>query len=369
MEWNNNKKLLIGFYKKKYINFRNMMVCGFDLDHTLIRPKQHNNKARVFPNNKDPTDWEFNYDNVKQVLAKLSLARRLIIYTNQSGLEKGDCIEFWKEKIDNIAKELNIPFEIYVSLKNDKYRKPLTFGWRQYINCNKETSFYCGDAMGRNNDHSCCDLMFSKNLEIMFQSPERIFQNNDIDVPEIKYELAPLVKEIPKEVLNCLMQLPHKLNIIINVGFQGSGKSYFSEMFLKMLKYRIVNQDTLGTLSKCKQEAIRQLEKKRNIVIDNTNMSKNTRHEWIKIGKKYNAIIIVIHFTTSIALSKHNNIFRNVISNGDKKLIPVIAYNIANKYFEEPTMAEGIKKIYTINPFFMDLDPIDTSLYKQYLLA
>lgn len=365
MEWLNKNTILIGYYKKKHINFNSTMVCGFDLDHTLIKPKG----KRIFPNNKDSDDWEFNYDNVQKILNKLSLTRRIIIYTNQSKLTKDGHVEYWKNKIDNIAKELNIPFEIYVSTSEDKYRKPLTFGWNEFINCDRETSFYCGDAMGRQGDHSCCDLMFAKNLNVAFKTPEYMFQNKEIDIPEIKYEIAPICKDIPKDVLQCLIELPRKLNIIINVGFQGSGKSLFSKTFLDMLQYERINQDTLKTLANCKKEAIKLLNKNKNIVIDNTNMSKNTRHEWIKIGKKYKAIIIIIHFNSSIKICKHNNIFRNVMTNGKMKTIPTIAYNMANKHFEQPTLAEGVNKIYTINPFYLDLNAENTLFYKQYLLA
>ena len=385
MEWLQKNTLLIGYYKKQHINFDNDTISSFDLDHTLIRPKIIKGKSRTFPNNKDPHDWEFHYANVKNVLNKLIKKNRIIIYTNQSNILNH--VNIWKEKIENIAKQLNLPFEIYVSTEHDKYRKPLTFGWSEFIKGNKETSFYCGDAMGRKGiyvtkgnkpDHSSCDLMFAKNLKIAFKTPEDIFKNIKIVIPEIEYKIPTLCSTIPDDVISCLSNLPQKLNIIINVGFPGSGKSYFSNMFLKMLKYKIINQDKLKTLAKCKKEACIQLEKNRNIVIDNTNVSKNTRHEWVLIGKKYKADVVIVHFNTPVTMCKHNNIFRNIITNGKQKIIPTIAYNIANKYFELPStnelvsgnvpnINENVKKIYTIEPYYMINSTSETVLYTQYL--
>jgi bifunctional polynucleotide phosphatase/kinase len=364
MNWITHETLLIGYYKEDEIDFKNEVICGFDLDHTLIQPKT----GKKFPKNDDSDDWKFYYNNVINILTQYLKKGRIIIQTNQKKIKKDNHIEAWKQKILNIAKQLNIPFEIYASLSDDKYRKPLTNIWDKYIEYNDE-SFYCGDAIDPNKYHSACDLMLAKNLGITFKSPSEIFKNKIIHIPEIKYDSSFVTKTTPKEVIKILIKIHNvnKLNMIINVGFPGSGKSWFSKIFLKMLNYKIINQDTLKTVNNCKKMATKYLELNKNIVIDNTNMSKQTRNEWITLGKKYKTNIIILYFNASVNISKHNNIFRNITTN--KKLIPNIAYNIMKSKFELPNTNEGVDNVFVIEPFFLDHDANHTCIYKQYLLA
>ena len=60
---------------------KNVKVAGFDLDHTLIKPKG----KRTHP--KDEEDFEFVFQNIGDVLNKFNnLGFNIIIFSNQSKL-------------------------------------------------------------------------------------------------------------------------------------------------------------------------------------------------------------------------------------------------------------------------------------------
>lgn len=77
-----------------------------------------------------------------------------------------------------------------------------------------------GDALGRPNDHSDCDLKFAENIGIKILSPEIAF-------------LFESIKKIPKTTQE----------IIIMVGFPGSGKTYLSKEIFGKAGYFIAHGD------------------------------------------------------------------------------------------------------------------------------
>jgi bifunctional polynucleotide phosphatase/kinase len=331
-----------------YIQYKNITesnkIAGYDLDGTLIIPKKNNGKVRKFPNRNDENDWEFAYDNVKYILTKMyNLHYRIVIHTNQKKLNTKGKNNPWIQKIKNILIKLDIPCQVYVSLQDDLYRKPLITVWNKWIEYDND-SFYCGDAIGRKNDHNDTDYKLALNLKIKFIAPETMFNDDEIKLPIIEYKLPSIVQNTPKQVFE-LYSILSNFSMIINVGFPGCGKSFFSNTYLKPLGFKIINQDIYKTISICKKTSHTLLKKKKSIVIDNTNIDKKTRKIWYDIAKQYNAQIIVIHFTASLHICKHNNIYRHIISNGYKKIVPQIAYNVMNKKLQIPDNNEKIKII------------------------
>ena len=66
-------------------NKNSQKLAGFDLDHTLIKTKS----GKVRP--KDKNDWLFYVDNLKERLLELQNDNyNIVIFTNQSGLEKSE---------------------------------------------------------------------------------------------------------------------------------------------------------------------------------------------------------------------------------------------------------------------------------------
>lgn len=308
----------------------------FDLDYTLIKPKSKNK----FP--KDKEDWEFIYNsNIK--LKEEYNKNNIIIFTNQSKLNTNDKINDFKYKIENIINTLNIDIQVYISLKDDKYRKPLWYMFNKMLELNNITNIdktkclYIGDAGGREKDFSNYDLLFAYNIGITYQTPEEYFLNYPI-----------LLKEIPKiELIQKENKLKKSLTqeLIILVGYPASGKTYFTKKYL--YDYKHINQDELKTLSKCLTLTEKEIQNKKSIVIDNTNPSKDTRKKYLDLCKKYNIKSRCIYFDIDINIIKHLNIYRELI--GEKKRIPEIAYKIYKKKFEFPTKEEGYEEIINWN--------------------
>lgn len=357
-------------------------IAGFDLDGTLINPNKKYGKNRKFPIKDMKDDWEFTYENVKEVLKKMTDdGCKIIIHTNQKGIRAHE--DVWIKKVKLILKELNIPCQVYCSLRDDEYRKPLMTVWKKYIDYDEKTSFYCGDAAGRQKDHSDTDYKLALNLKIPFLLPEKVFEGWSIKLNTIGYTFPPISSDVSKKVFKLLTLLPNKkeykkhspafeLTMILNVGFPGSGKSWFANTYLKPLGFHIICRDILKTITVCVNLARTSLHKGISIVIDNTNLDKAARKEWYEIAKEYKAKVIILYFTTSLNICRHNNIYRHVVSNGKYKLIPQIVYKIMTKKFEEPDITENEKTEILTIPFQFTTNKLidqtkELEVYKQYL--
>ena len=164
----------------------------FDLDNTIITT----NSGKTFPVNQ--YDWKFNFDSVQDKINDLSQDYNVGIVTNQMGLKNNDLIKKWIFKMNNILKKININF-VFVSLKNDRYRKPLIGCFEILQNYglvleNYKSKYYIGDACGRETDHADTDLKFALNSKLKFKPPELFFNiknlvNNKIKItyPELSY--------------------------------------------------------------------------------------------------------------------------------------------------------------------------------------
>ena len=200
-------------------NFALILIFYFCFqDSTLVCPKG----SGKFPRNRN--DWKWQYASVPKKLKKLYNEEnyRIVIFTNQGGIEKGkQIIDDITGKIIDISNELNIPITALISTHKDYWRKPNTFMFNYFIdnlhitnnnnnnnnNTNEEkndnnnnnnnidnlidikNSFYCGDAAGRpvgwNGDKKCkrdfsvSDRKFASNIGIKFYTPEPMFLNHN----------------------------------------------------------------------------------------------------------------------------------------------------------------------------------------------
>ena len=244
------------------INFSNIKsktvkIAGFDLDHTLIKPKK-----TIYPKSVD--DFELVFPNVAYYLNNLIIDNyTIIIFSNQSSLN-----ENIKKKniilgrIDTLFDMVRKPrFNVIISLKKDNYRKPNTGMWdfieeklkKNNLKLDKHNSFYVGDAAGRirlNNkkkDFACSDRMFALNIKINFYTPEAYFLGkDDRDIPiNFKCENKSLelfdFSKTNKDKFEKTIEKIKKFNIIILIDII-SGKSTFVDKFKD---YIIINQDIL----------------------------------------------------------------------------------------------------------------------------
>lgn len=373
-------------------------IALFDLDHTLIKPK--NNKK--FP--KDSNDWEFCFTNIIERFKTMqALGSYVAIITNQAGMKKKS--EEVLDRIKNVINEFKknkLNIDVYISTENNKFRKPSTSIFEKYIlplldyDVNKKYNkqelnlfevFYVGDAAGRDTDFSDSDRKFAFNTHLLlklykiniqtnFYLPEQFFKNEK-QTNSLKFSgfdpksyLLQENKEIYLKQFNNIktdIQLYNdKQNVYIMVAPPASGKTTLSNKILEI--YNDLNKPIVyisqdhHTKQKCLLMFIDALDAGKSIIIDNTNPSKNDRKEYItkilNIHKNINIFIVEIHLPTEMV--SHLNVYRSRISN--QKQIPEIAYKMFYKKYEEPSLSEKVKKIYKIN-----FNPVFSTKRKLYM--
>ena len=136
--------------------------------------------------------------------------------------------------------------------------------------------------------------------------------------------------------------------MVVFVGTPAAGKSFFAKNYLEPKSYTIVNRDTLKTIEKCVSIAEESLKKKKSVVIDNTNPSKEARKVFVDLAKKHNIPVRCFHFQTSLELAHHLNMFRQIHSGGKIRRVPDVGFNTFKSKFQSPTADEGFQVV-TIN--------------------
>ena len=337
----------------------------FDLDHTIIRPAR---LGHTFYSN-NSNDWVYVYPSVKSKLVSLSKTHNILIITNQKGLIKKNNLTSryftWLKKIELVLKDLNIPIIIFAALKDDKYRKPNT-GCIKILNIKlNNKSFYCGDALGRNDnnfyDHSDTDLKLALNLNIKIYSPEYIFLNKINIIGKIFYPKFP-----EKTILDFNYKASEK-EMIILVGPPASGKSTIAKKVLRNFYINtnfniieIINQDELKTTKKCIDKTKDFLKTNKSIIIDKTNPKIEDRKIYIDLARKYHYKITCINIQVDKKIEEdillHNNLYRSIKYNISQ--IPYIAYCVYFNNYQMPKKEEGFDNIINIKPMmpYNDLD-------------
>jgi len=337
-------------------------IAAFDLDHTIIKTTDPKGK-QIFAKNRH--DWVFWDTTVDPKLKDLyNDGYKIVIFTNQDGIDKKKVPKSdITGKILDIIKELEIPFQVFVSGSKGIYHKPNSTMWdimvRDFNNSIKpdmKVSFYCGDAAGRilnwkkgaRKDFSCSDRKFAANIGLPFYTPEELFLEENIEATFEWGSVNPLVVCQDPQPLETPQYHSAELEMIIMIGLPASGKSTFTQKYLVPNGYTRVNRDTLGTAAKCIKVAQEALSEGVSVVIDNTNGIPEKRAEFISLAKKMRVPVRCFYFTTSRELAAHLNYVRVRETGGKIKRIPEVAYNNYLKYFQPPSTSEGYSEIIKI---------------------
>jgi bifunctional polynucleotide phosphatase/kinase len=362
IKWTIHSNHFIG--KTSEINLMNKKIAAFDLDDTLIKTKSGKDFYE------DVNDWEIYDKSIPGKLFKLiNDGYQIVIISNQLGISKGKTkLNEWTAKVQKVIHYFKIEATILCSIRDDLYRKPRVKLWDTYIQGNRNKSFFCGDAGGIgkrninnqiiNKDFSDSDLKFAKNLGIRFMHRDEFIFNVKHDFSKINYPLN--FDHVLKSTKVHEFE-PQKPELIINVGFPASGKSTYTLKYIQPHNYVYINLDIMKDKQKCFNECHNALAKKQSVVIDNTNLDKETRKKYIEIAHKNNIKIRCFLFTTSIEVCRHNSYFRNYTT--QREVIPKIVFHMMRKKYEEPSIDEGFSQIVTID-FNFDLE--NKSLYQMY---
>lgn len=285
-------------------------VAIFDFDWTLVKPKSNG----TFP--KDEDDWMWLRPNVPIEVEKYyNKGYCIIIMTNQSKL--------WKvQQIQKVLNSFKFPTMAIIAMNKEEY-KPNTKLFTDNVVKYTNKSFFCGDALGRPSDFSDSDKVFAENLKLPILTPEEAFPFEN--------------KDISNKIINSKTQ-----EIILMVGYPGSGKSYFAEkQFENDSQYIIIHGDEYKTSAKMIKAALPFIKKGKSIIFDATNSSKEKRSIYIDLAKQNNIGIRCIHINTSMEESLLQN-------NNREKPVPKITYYVYRKHFEEPTVEEGFTEVLRI---------------------
>lgn len=347
----------------KFIDTKSKKAALFDLDGTIIKPIGTNKFSLT------DSDWIFENDQVIPFLKKLyNDGFDIIIVSNQKKLKDPS---LWKNKIEIIANKINIPLFALASLSDDEFRKPRIGLWNKFLSkYDKDKSFYCGDAGGLpkrklngimvNKDFADSDLKFALNIGIKFYHRDEYFYN----VSGIKLIPSYINFDNIKRGSYNDININGK-TIVINIGFPGSGKSYFSKNHIKSSSNNIVyiNRDSIGNIKKCIKLCEQSMNDGLPIIIDNTNPSIADRKQFIDIAKLHKYNIICINFTTSKDLSMHNNVYRAIINKTE--IIPKIVYNMFTSKYVKPSKDEGFNEIHMID-FVLNDKNCDNEYFRYY---
>lgn len=331
-------------------------IIGFDMDSTLIVPKS----GKKFPQNAG--DWKWWNPAVVPTLKKYwNNGYKIVIFTNQAGIEKNKTKpDEIKTKILALCKELGFPIWAYAAAATNNWRKPHSEMWQYLITkansgvtVDLHNCVYVGDAAGRKagwkagakRDFGCGDRKFGWNSGIPFQTPEEFFLGQK--AVDFEWRSLDPVKFLEKAETEAKEETFAKdgQELMIFCGFPASGKSTFAENYFIPNGYEWINRDTLKTPAKCLKVAKEALKAGKSVVIDNTSPKIADRKPYIDAAKAAGANVRCIYFDIPQALAGHLNFYREHHSNGERRRVPDVAFNMYKKHAVPPTATEGISEI------------------------
>ncbi len=149
-----------------------------------------------------------------------------------------------------------------------------------------------------------------------------------------------------------------RLELVLFIGIQASGKSTFYRHYMKQT-HELVSKDQLARNSRSRDEQQEKLIREylsvnRSVVVDNTNPTVKERANIIRIGKEFNALIVGYYFEPTL----QDCIQRNSLRTG-KSRVPDAALYTTIKKLELPTREEGFDTIVRVKQDPMTLFAIN----------
>ncbi|XP_054469171.1 bifunctional polynucleotide phosphatase/kinase [Anoplopoma fimbria] len=345
-------------------------IAGFDIDGCIITTKS----GKVFPT--APDDWKILYPEIQPRLANLlKKGYKVVFFTNQMGISRGKLRpEVFKSKVEDILATLKLPVQVFISTSPGMYRKPVMGMWNHLcekanddVPVDKTQTLYVGDAAGRpenwapgrkKKDFSCSDRLFALNIGVQFHTPEEYFlgwKSAPYSLPQFdprKMDSTARLFDPPSASLTS-----GTTEVIVAVGFPGSGKSTFFHAHVIPKGYVYVNRDTLGSWQSCVSACERALKEGRSVAVDNTNPDLDSRKRYVDVAKAAGVQCRCFHFSASLDQAKHNNRFREMAPSNSKHLkVNDMIYHSYKKHFVAPALQEGFSEVLQIHfvPNFKD---------------
>eukprot|EP00051_Salpingoeca_urceolata_P025530 m.459687 g.459687 ORF g.459687 m.459687 type:complete len:454 (+) comp20342_c6_seq8:60-1421(+) len=353
-EWRNVKSLITGDPGLA----PSKQVAAYDMDSTLVTTKS----GRQFPTNRD--DWQLWDSSVPTKLQDLvKQGYKIVIFTNQKGIPKKMSERDFKYKICRLQETLGVSLQVLAGTEDDEFRKPGCGVWRHFVqhlnggvSPDLEKSFYCGDAAGRpagwkggaKKDFSDTDRKFALNVGMPFYTPEEHFLGEASVAFEIRgFDPRVFVADSPEVPKGTRLERPGTPEVVVMVGFPGSGKSSFSKHAFPSYEY--ISRDLLKKWQKCVQACDQALSAGKSCIIDNTSPDVESRKRYIDVAKKHGVPVRVFWMTTPRVIAEHNNRLRRTDPATAAKYVSSMVFNMYNKNFKEPSTKEGVEAVVKVN--------------------
>lgn len=292
-------------YRHKQIRKKRDKVAVFDVDWTLIKPKE----GRRFP--KEVSDWQWLRPSVPVVVRRYHReGYRIFFLTDQT--------KDWKvDMIKTVCGELDVPVVAIIAMKKE-IQKPNDGLFRKVIegeDYNWEESVYVGDAAGREGDWADVDKRVAEKLGLKFLTPEEVFP-------------LPAVQERVIE--------GREKEVVIMVGYPGAGKSTVARKLAAAGNYYLVEGDAVGgTIARMLQAGEKGLASgSSSIIFDATNGTREKRAAFLDFARKHGLGVRCVWVNVGIDVAMEQNKERG------GKVIPDVVFYTYRKRFEAPTMEE-----------------------------
>jgi predicted kinase len=137
------------------------------------------------------------------------------------------------------------------------------------------------------------------------------------------------------------------VEVILLVGLQASGKSTFFRHRFRRTHVHISKDNFRSSRNREKRQQFllrEALEDGLSVVIDNTNLDRESRAAIIHVAREFGARVIGYHFRSSVAESLERNARRS----GEDR-VPEIAIHSAAKRLEAPHRDEGFDELHSVS--------------------
>jgi bifunctional polynucleotide phosphatase/kinase len=180
---------------------------------------------------------------------------------------------------------------------------------------------FVGDAAGRpaqegrrKKDFSDSDYKLALNAGVDFKTPEVFFLSSkesihsDLSPQRSKmFEITALFGTPEPEASIFENSNTPEPEIVLLVAPAAAGKSTLARRFIDHVR---VNQDELKTRTKCLEMARSQINLKKSVVVDNTNVTVESRRDWIELASELSVPIRAVYISVTKDLCRHLCTFR-----------------------------------------------------------
>ncbi|BGP14414.1 hypothetical protein JCM10213_004538 [Rhodosporidiobolus nylandii] len=373
-------------------------VAAFDLDHTLIRPLN----GEVFCD--DGKSWEFWRESTphedreapetNEVVLKLHQLYEqgfaIVIFTSQAHENKA-WLSGFKDRVANIADQLQTPLRVYCARSFDIYRKPVHGAWLEFernwnggLKIDLSQSFYVGDAAGKGTSKNDYDRKFAHNIGVPFHTPDEFFLNKPVD-EKWSYKgwrAARLDQAAPLFMPTSTPLIPQQLrefdpvvpDAILLVGAPACGKSTFAAKYFVQRRYIVISRkEAADAASDITRHLSTNAKQPPSFIVDMSLPKQSSRSIIIRAIRQASPThrIRVFVFEASEQLAKHNNVYSVLFGGGgsEREFTTETLYRDWYFCYEEPKKEkEGFDELKRISFKFDDSGPDGKERFKRWKL-